>query len=247
MDNPGVFNAASNLNALTNIPPACFKNCSFPVNDSVTGNEILRITGGCMGSLEPAQASFAEGRLPTSLQGTRVLFDGEAAPLLSVQATEILAIAPQDVASKSRVTMTVENQGVPASAFLNAAAAAPGIFVSSGKQAAAINEDGSLNGTDQPAPVGSVVSLFLTGAGVTDPPTDDGMLPDQPLPQLSLPVTVQVGGSAAEVVYAGSVLGRPGVAQVNIRVPAVAVSDAVPVQVAIGGNSRNQPVTIAIQ
>src|SRR5439155_4558696 len=150
MDNPGVFNAASNLIAFAYDPPPCFKNCARSGNDSVTGNEILRITGSCMGSLEPAQASFAEGRLPTSLQGTRVLFDGEAAPLLSVQATEILAIAPQDVAAKSRVTMTVENQGVPASAVLNAAAATPGIFVSTGKQAAAINEDGSLNGTDQP-------------------------------------------------------------------------------------------------
>jgi uncharacterized protein (TIGR03437 family) len=167
--------------------------------------------------------------------------------LLSVQATEIFAIVPQDVASKVKVTVTVENQGAPASAVLNTAAAAPGIFVSSGTQAAAINEDGSLNRTDHPAPVGSVVSLFLTGAGLTDPPTDDGVPPDLPLPLLALPVTVQVGGADAEVVYAGSVFGWPGLAQVNIRIPAVAVSDAVPVQVAVGGNSRNQWVTIAIQ
>jgi len=163
-----------------------------------------------------------------------------------VQATEIRAIAPKDVAAKSRVTIAVENQGVLASAVLNAATAAPGIFVSSGRQALAVNEDGSLNGTDHPAPVGSVVSLFLTGAGLTDPPIDDGMLPDLPLP-LALPVTVQVGGAAAEVVYAGALLGWPGMAQVNIRVPAVAASNAVPVRVAIGGNSRNQGVTIAIQ
>ena len=88
--------------------------------------------------------------------------------------------------------------------------------------------------------------MFLTGAGLTNPPTDDGMLPDLPLP-LALPVTVQVGGAAAEAVYAGAVLEWPGVAQVSIRVPAVAASNAVPVQVAIGGNSRNQGVTIAIQ
>jgi uncharacterized protein (TIGR03437 family) len=247
LDYPAVFNAASNFRATASYPQPCFKNCLYPVNDSVAGNEILHITGGCMGPLEPAQASFVEGRLPTSLQGTRVTFDGEAAPLLSVQATEIFAIVPQDVASKAKVTIAVENQGVPASAVLNTTAAAPGIFVSSGTQAAAINEDGSLNGTDHPAPVGSVVSLFLTGAGLTDPPTDDGVPPDLPLPLLALPVTVQVGGADAGVVYAGSVFGWPGLAQVNIRIPAVAVSDAVPVQVAVGGNSRNQWVTIAIQ
>jgi hypothetical protein len=71
------------------------------------------------------------------------------------------------VASKSKVTLTVENHGVQASAGLNAAAAVHAIFVLSGTQAAAINGDGNLNGADHPAPVGSTVALFLTGAGGT--------------------------------------------------------------------------------
>ena len=112
---------------------------------------------------------------------------------------------------------------------------------------AAINEDGSLNGADHPAPVGSIVSLYLTGAGVTNPPADDGAPPGLPLPRVALPVTVQVGGVRADVLYAGSVFGFPGLVQVNIRVPAVAASDAAPVQVAVGGYSRNQAVTMAIQ
>lgn len=248
LDSVGVFNAASNLTAPTTVPPPCLKQCGpYAMNDSITGNEILRITGGCMGSLVPSPASLVDGRLPTKLQDTQVLFDGEAAPLVSVQATEIRVIAPQDVASKSKVTLMVQNQSASASAVLNAAAAVPGIFVSSGTQAAAINEDGSLNGAGHPAPVGSVLALFLTGAGLTAPPALDGVPPGLPLPQLALPVTVTVGGAAAEVAYAGSVFGFPGLAQVNIRVPAVAASNAVPVQVVIGGNSRNQSVTIAIQ
>ena len=246
LDNPGVFNAASNLTAYVTVGAPCFKQCGpYAENDAIADNEIVRIKGGCMGPLEPLQSSFDGGRLPTSLQGTQVLFDGEAAPLLSVQATEILAIVPHDVASKSNVT--VANQGVRASVVLGAVTAAPGVFVSSGTQADAINEDGSLNGADHPAPVGSVVSLFLTGAGLTNPPIDDGVPPGLPLPLLALPVTVKVGGAPADVAYAGSVLGFVGLAQVDIRVPAVAASNAVPVQVAIGGNSRNQAVTIAIQ
>jgi uncharacterized protein (TIGR03437 family) len=248
LDNPGFFNAASNLTAYVTVPPPCFKQCGpYPANDSITGNEILRIKGGCMGPLEPSESSFDDGRLPTSSQRTRVLFDGEAAPLLSVQATEILAVVPNGVASKSKVTVAVENQGVKATAVLNAAAAVPGVFVSSGAQAAAINEDGSLNGAGHPAPVGSVLALFLTGAGLTNPPIDDGVPPGLPLPRLALPATVEVGGARAEVAYAGSVLGFVGLAQVNIRVPAVAASNIVPVRVAIGGYSRNQTVTIAIQ
>jgi len=248
LDDPGVFNAASNLTVYVPPPPFCFHGCGpSAVNDSITGNEMVRITGGCMGPLEPVQPSLDGGQLPTDLQGTQVLFDGEAAPLISVQASEILAIAPQDVASKSSVTVAVENRGVAASVGLVAAAAAPGIFVSSDTQAAAINEDGSLNGADDPAPVGSILALFLTGAGVTEPPTSDGVLPGLPLPQLALPVTVTIGGVVAEVVYAGSALGLPGLAQVNIRVPAVAASDAAPIRVAVGGISRSQFVTIAIQ
>ena len=56
-----------------------------------------------------------------------------------MQATGILAVVPNDVAAKSKVTVTVENQGVQASTALAVTAAAPGIFVSSGTQAAAIN------------------------------------------------------------------------------------------------------------
>jgi uncharacterized protein (TIGR03437 family) len=248
LDPVGVFNAASNLTVYIPPPPFCFHGCgSSAVNDSITGNEILHITGGCMGPLEPAKPSLDGGQLPADLQGSRVLFDGEAAPLISVQATEILAIAPQDVASKSKVTVTVENQGVTASAALVAAPAVPGIFVSSGTQAAAINQDGTLNDASHPAPAGSILALFLTGAGVTEPPTIDGVPPGLPLPQLALPVTATVGGAVTEVVYAGSALGLVGLAQVNIRIPAVPASDAVPIQVAVGGISRNQAVTIAIQ
>jgi len=248
LDDPGVFNSASKLSASTAVSQPCFHGCGpYAINDSITGNEILRLTGGCLGPLVPSQASVQGGQLPTEWQQTRVLLNGEAAPLLSVQATEILAIAPQDVASKTTVTVAVENQGVVVSGVLSAAAAVPGIFVSSGTQAAAINEDGTLNGADHPAPAGSIVALYLTGAGLTAPPTTDGMIPGLPLPQLALPVTVTVGGTSAPVVYAGSAFGLPGMAQVNIRVPAVAASNAVPVQVAIGGNSRDQAVTIAIQ
>ncbi|HEY2016089.1 MAG TPA: hypothetical protein VGH38_21450 [Bryobacteraceae bacterium] len=246
LDNPGVFNAASNLAAYTTVPPPCFKQCGpYAQNDAIAANEILRITGGCMGPLEPWKSPVDDGRLPVILQGTQVLFDGKAAPLLSVQATEILAVVPHNVASTSNVT--VSNQSVKASVVLNVVPASPGVFVSSGAQAAAINEDGSLNSAAHPAPVGSVVALFVTGAGLTDPPIDDSVPPALPLPLVALPVTVKVGGAPADVAYAGSVLGLVGLAQLNIRIPAVAPSNAVPVQVTIGGISRNQAVTIAIQ
>ncbi len=250
LDGLGVFNAASNLTAVVSVvtsPNPLHPPILHQVNDSIAGNEILRIKGGCMGPLMPSQASLAAGTLPTSLLGTRVLFDGVAASLLKVQATEILAITPRNVTSKSKVTMVVEYQGSTTSAALKVEAAVPGVFVSTGTQAAATNEDGSLNGPDHPASVGSIVSLFLTGAGVMDPPVEDGVPPSPPLPQLVLPVTVKVGGLPAEVTYAGAAPGFPGLVQVNVRIPSAAASNVVPVQVSIGGISRTQAVTLSVQ
>lgn len=63
-----------------------------------------------------------------------------------------------------------------------------------------------------------------------------------------LPVTVQVGGLVAEVLYAGAAPGLAGVAQINVRIPlGTSDSNFVPIQVDIGGNSRDQAVTIAVQ
>jgi hypothetical protein len=71
LDNPGVFNAASNLTAFFTAPPPCLKGCGpYPVNDAIAGNEILRIKGGCMGPLEPSPASYVDGRLLTKLEAT---------------------------------------------------------------------------------------------------------------------------------------------------------------------------------
>ncbi len=249
LDDPGVFNAASNLTVTVNVQQGWpSEGYSYEENDAITGNEIVRLTGGCLGPLAPVEGSFSGGGLPTTLAGTQVLFNGVAAPLVSVQALEILAIAPQAVASQGQATVTVENQGVAASAELSAATAVPGIFVNAGTQAAAINQDGTVNGPDHPAPVGSIISLFLTGAGVTNPPALDGVPPSQPLPPLALPVTVQVEGLPAQVLYAGAAAGLPGVAQINVQIPAGAAgSGAAAIQVAVGGYSRDQAVTIAVQ
>lgn len=249
LDSPGIFNAASNLTAQILIKPINPFHPPYPVpvNDSITGNEMVRIKGGCLGPLEPLSGSFDGGRLPTALAGTRVLVDGVQAPLLSVQSTEILAVMPRNVAGKSRVGLAVENQGVGATVNLDAGTAAPGIFVTSGTQAAAVNADATLNGPDHPAPAGSVVSVYLTGAGVTDPPLEDGAPPGPVPPRLAQPVAVKVGGLPADVLYAGAAPGLAGISQVNIRIPAVAASDATPIEVTVGGNSRNQRVTLAVR
>ena len=52
--------------------------------------------------------------------------------------------------------------------------AAPGIFTDSAGHAAVLNQDYSLNEPANPAPVGSYISVYLTGQGAVDPEVGTG-------------------------------------------------------------------------
>ncbi len=116
----------------------------------------------------------ATGMVDSTLSGTRVLFGGFAAPILYTSATQVNAIVPYEIAGQSQVTMQVTFQGNTSSGTpLPVATAAPGIFttgMTGAGQAAALNEDGSLNGPSNPVAKGSYVSVYFTGGGQTNPP-----------------------------------------------------------------------------
>jgi len=95
---------------------------------------------------------------------------------------------------------------------------APGIFLRAEGLAAALNEDGSLNQEANPVAPGSVIVLFATGEGVTDPPSVDGMITGSVLPRPVASVEVTIGGEPAMVEYVGAAPGLvAGVLQVNAR------------------------------
>lgn len=88
------------------------------------------------------------------------------------------------------------------------AAAVAGIFTTSASgsgQGAILNQYGSLNGPNNPAPVGSYVFVFATGEGQTNPAGLDGSLDGVPAPNPILPVTATLGGVNATVQFAGGV------------------------------------------
>ena len=62
-----------------------------------------------------------------------------------------------------------------------------GIFTldaSGGGQATIVNEDGGINSPLHPAPRSSVVSIYATGGGQTDPPGTDGAIAGDALAKL---------------------------------------------------------------
>ncbi len=131
------------------------------------------------------------------------------------------------------------------------AATQPGIFAIGGTgqgQAAALNQDLSINSAGNAAPRGELIALYATGAGFTSPQPPDGRLAARTSMVLA-PVTVTIGGRNAEVLYAGAAPGLvAGVVQVNARIPADVVPGAqVPVTLGIGAAVSSQQVFIAVR
>ena len=189
---------------------------------------------------------------PAAPGATSVSFDGLVAPLLYAASNQINAVVPFGLDGQSRTTMEIAwPSGPHASVVLDVAPSAPAVFTLSGSgtgQGAILNQDGSVNSPDNPADAGSIIVLYATGAGQTTPPGTDGLVPTTILPSPRLPVSVQVGGVAAEILYAGAAPGLiSGVLQVNCRIPAdVEPAIAVPVVMSVG-DVASPPVTLAVR
>lgn len=221
----------------------------------VTPGEIVSLFGSFTGPGAPATLELSADRqfVTNILAGTRVFFDDVAAPLLYVSDTQVTAIVPYAVAGKSETQVRLEHQDlVSKPVTLKVAPSAPALFTAdaSGKGLGAIlNQDYQRNSPSNPAARNSVVMLFATGAGQTEPGGVDGQIARETLPKPLLPVSVRIGGVEARVLYAGAAPGLvAGVLQVNVQVPEqVAAGSAVPVVLKVGEAESQAPVTMAVK
>jgi uncharacterized protein (TIGR03437 family) len=130
-------------------------------------------------------------------------------------------------------------------------ATGPGIFTanSSGTgQGSVLNQDLTVNTVSNPAARGSVVTLYATGEGLTDPPGVDGRPAVGVLPAPLAAVSVDIGGLPATVQYAGAAPGlMSGVLQINAQMSSnVTAGNAVPVHITVGGATSQDGVTLAV-
>ncbi|MEZ5355142.1 MAG: BACON domain-containing carbohydrate-binding protein [Bryobacteraceae bacterium] len=221
---------------------------------AVSPGLIVTIFGTELGPDEIALAELNESGtgLATAIGGTRVLFDGVASPVIYAVEGQVSVVVPFEVPVGGTSTMTIEARGARSRGLaIPVMAASPGLFTlaQSGVGAAAVrNQDNTVNTGLNPAEAGSVVQIFATGGGLMDPQPETGELV-QGIARLTLPVTVEIGGRPAEVLYAGAAPGLVGgVVQVNARVPAETLSGgAVPLVVRIGEFPSQAAVTIAVR
>jgi len=219
----------------------------------VAPGEIVTIFGTGMGPsvLVPLQITGA-GTVNSNLGGTQVFFGSYPAPLIYSSATQVSAIVPYEVAGTGTTSLTIEYQGMQSTPMtVPVLDSLPGIFTSSTLgygQGAIVNQDGTVNSSQNGAEPGSVVSIYATGAGQTNPSGADGTITGNVLATPQLPVTVQISGEAAQVLYAGAAPGEPaGVLQVNAQIPSdVPRGTNVSVVITVGNANSQAGVTVAI-
>jgi uncharacterized protein (TIGR03437 family) len=154
------------------------------------------------------------------LADTSVLINGARVPLLYVSSGQINAQVPiQTAAGTANVTVVSSGVATPVGSF-QVIPAAPQIFVAGANRLLALNQDGSTNGEANPAAAGSIVQIFLTGAGAFTNPT------------------ATIGSAAAVFTYAGPAPGTVGVQQVNLQVPHLPPGDY-PLEITLGGVASN--------
>jgi len=210
------------------------------VSPGLAPGELVSIYGVNLGPGAGIAAAFdSTGTLPKSLGGTTVYLNGIPAPLLYVGNQQVNAIVPFAVPGGESMSVMLLVNGVQSNeAFLPENGADPeifkssvgGVFVANGyPNSFALNQDGTVNSLQNPAIPGTIITFFVSGAGLLNPPPVDGQRGGLG-PLLFLPLTVTAlfsqAGSACcasanvPIVYAGSApILAAGMVQLNLRLP----------------------------
>lgn len=194
----------------------------------VSPGEFLVLYGQNLGPAALATLTLdSQGKVNTYLGGTRVLFNGTAAPMVYTSSGQVSAIVPQNLAGRSTVSIVVEYLGVQSAAIaLPVVGSNPAIFTqnSSGKgDSIVIRLDGSLVTTANPAKADDVLILYGEGYGDISDGPPDGTIVTTLLPKPLDPVRLLIDSKEYPTLYAGGAGGLvSGVLQVNFKVPALA-------------------------
>lgn len=232
---------------------AALQNAASYTANALSPGGIVTLYGVDLGPA--ALSTFAldsNSRIPTALEGVRVLFNGEPGPLLYVSANQLSAIVPYNLGNLSAVDVVVQYRDRVSSPLrVPLRAVEPGIFSldrSGTGQGAILNQDASVNGPANPAAPDSVVVIFASGFGATNPASVAGEITSSTnLPRLAANVTATIAGQNAQVLYAGPAPGAiAGLYQCNLRVPANLPPGEHPIRLSVGGIPTQEGLTLRV-
>jgi uncharacterized protein (TIGR03437 family) len=190
-----------------------------------------RSPSGINGAVAPGEVVTLYGEGFNAGANVDVTFDGVPGPVLYSGVNQIDAVVPFSTGTEGDFTQLSIRLGSKVSGpyRLPVSRAVPGMFQISSDgsyQVAALNQDGSVNSSTNPAPTGSVVAVYGTGAGLYDREIQDGSTgpaePPFPMPVLGVRAAMSTSSPAidAPVLFAGQAPGLiAGVVQLNLRIP----------------------------
>ena len=221
---------------------------------AVSPGEFVSILGTSLGPLTPlGPAIDATGKVATTLGNVQVFFSATPAPLTYVSSGQINCIVPYGVSGLATVPIQVKFLAQPSNVVTqNVQNSAPGIFTATGT--------GTGSGRDSepefhpqhpngnPAAKGSIIQIYMTGEGNTNPAGTDGAITANATTVPVLPIAVMIGGQPATVVFKGEAPGIvAGVLQLNVMVPPTVTSGSNQLSVTIGSNTSQANLTVAVQ
>jgi uncharacterized protein (TIGR03437 family) len=188
-----------------------------------------------------ASSDLVGNAIPTTLAGASATVNGKAAYMGYVSPAQINILAPADSATGS-VAVTVKNSaGTSNSITATLQPFLPGLSTLNNYVRAVRYPDGAIiNGTGAAEPgyaaaaisPGAVLALYGTGFGPTNSPLETGVVFSGAY-ETTNTVTVTIGGTPADVLFAGLV--GAGLYQINVRVPASLPDGDQLVVAAVGG------------
>ena len=223
------------------LPPLSF---SLSFSPAIAAGEVIEIAGTNMGPAASTPGVIKSGVLATNVAGVEVTFDGVAVPLLSVSAQKIELVAPFELATKSTTKIQVQYNGVQSNP-VQVAVTATALQILE-----VLNDDFSVNSASNPARAGSVMTLYLAGAGQTNPPSQDGQVNAAPFAAPAM--LIQIDGidndpnepATLTITFAAAAPGlAAGIFQVNFVAPQQSLM-VVNLQV---GNTSNTQFNIFVQ
>ncbi len=255
---------AVNLTVSVVPPPSklFITNAASGATGAISPGENITIFGAGVGPATLTSGVLPSGALATTVGNTRVLFDDFEAPVLYASATQTSVYVPYEISGRATTAIRVEFQGVKSDPILfTVVEAQPGIYTLNQQgngPGAILNQNFSINGSNNPAAKGSVVQVYMTGVGDTNAAGVTGALTPGDgtgLKNSKLTATATVGDLPARVIYAGNAPGFVnGFTQVNVEIPAGAPSGpAVPIAITFGPAatgvkfSTQSGVTVAVQ
>jgi uncharacterized protein (TIGR03437 family) len=196
-----------------------------PFTAGISRDEYITLTGTNLGPGTLQVASTVP--FPATLGSVKVLINNIAAPIYYVSANQLAVVVPHEIGEGNAAVAQIQviNNGSASNVitvFVNDTT--PGVFSEQedGTGYGAVeHQNGSLVTPSDPAQIGEIVSVYMTGLGDVSPFVSDGSA--APLSQISNTnntITADISGTPATVTFAGLAPGSVALYQVNLVIPA---------------------------